>query len=292
MTRSTLSSPDPARARGSLLGLALGDALGAIVEFKEAGSFTPVTGFRQSETWPIPVGAFTDDTSQALCLAHSLIECGFDPADQLRRYVDWYRNGYMSATENCFDIGLGTRQAIERFERDGYAQPGEHLPHTGGAGALMRMAPLVIWCGATRDLEGRVQLATLTTHGDPAALEAAQQLALLLRHLLLSPPQTDPEVLKEELNELVAAPGPSENLETDGSAVHCLASALWSIQQSSSFEQAVLAAVNLGGDSDTRAAITGQLAGALYGAAAIPAVWREQLLRHELIEETAERLIS
>jgi ADP-ribosyl-[dinitrogen reductase] hydrolase len=102
-----------ARYRGAMLGLAVGDALGTTLEFKPPGSFAPIEDIVGGGPFRLPAGAWTDDTSMALCLAESLLACGaFDAADQMRRYVRWYREGYMSATGRCFDIGNTTRAAL------------------------------------------------------------------------------------------------------------------------------------------------------------------------------------
>ena len=94
------------RYRGSLLGLAAGDALGTTLEFRRPGSFTPIEDIVGGGPFGLSPGEWTDDTSMALCLAESLIECrGFDPVDQLRRYVRWYREGHLSSRGRCFDIG-------------------------------------------------------------------------------------------------------------------------------------------------------------------------------------------
>src|SRR5512140_1252854 len=105
--------------RGGLLGLASGDALGAPVEFKAAGSFEPVRGMQSGGFFNLEKGQWTDDTSMALCIAASLIEKrAFDPLDQLDRFVRWYRSGYMSSTGTCFDIGDRTRLALEDYEKN------------------------------------------------------------------------------------------------------------------------------------------------------------------------------
>src|SRR5262245_25200546 len=104
------------RQRGCLLGLACGDAVGTTVEFHPRGSFRPVTDMTGGGPFNLPAGAWTDDTSMALCLANSLAECGrFDPADQMRRYCRWYEDGYLSSTGRCFDIGTTVRGALGRF---------------------------------------------------------------------------------------------------------------------------------------------------------------------------------
>ncbi|RMG56347.1 MAG: ADP-ribosylglycohydrolase family protein, partial [Bacteroidetes bacterium] len=97
------------RARGALLGLATGDALGTTLEFTRPGSFTPLTDITGGGPFDLAPGEWTDDTSMALCLAESLVQCGtFDAHDQMRRYLRWYREGYYSVKGHCFDIGGAT----------------------------------------------------------------------------------------------------------------------------------------------------------------------------------------
>src|SRR5919202_4609971 len=106
------------RYRGSLLGLAVGDALGAPLEFKSPGSFTPIDDMVRGGSFDVMPGQWTDDTSMALCLAASLIEQqGFNPVNQLQKYVRWWREGYLSSIDECFDIGNTTLDALMRFEK-------------------------------------------------------------------------------------------------------------------------------------------------------------------------------
>src|SRR5208337_2954681 len=108
------------RYRGSLLGLACGDAVGTTLEFKPPGTFKPLTDMVGGGPFHLKAGQWTDDTSMALCLAASLTECGkFDPRDQMQRYVKWWREGYMSSTGHCFDIGITTSEALRQSERTG-----------------------------------------------------------------------------------------------------------------------------------------------------------------------------
>src|SRR5215813_11728499 len=97
------------RQRGMLLGLAVGDALGAAVEFEVPGSFAPVTGYRGGGPHGLEPGEWTDDTSMALALADSIAEVGWDLNDQAQRYVEWWRKGRYSVNGKCFDIGITTR---------------------------------------------------------------------------------------------------------------------------------------------------------------------------------------
>ena len=131
------------RYRGSILGLAVGDALGAPVEFKPPGSFEPVTDMSSGGAFGLRPGQWTDDTSLALCLAESLVETScFDLIDQVDRYVRWYRGGHLSSTGECFDIGNTTRRALNHYEvtKDPYSGPTD--PSTAGNGSMMRLAPV------------------------------------------------------------------------------------------------------------------------------------------------------
>ena len=123
------------RYRGSLLGLAVGDALGAPVEFKAPGSFTPIEDMIGGGSFNGMVGQWTDDTSMALCLAQSLIEQqGFDPVDQLKKYVRWCREGYLSSIDECFDIGNTTLDALMKFEETQMPYCGSTDPRSAGNG--------------------------------------------------------------------------------------------------------------------------------------------------------------
>src|SRR5262245_26521918 len=105
-------APELDRRRGTLLGLAVGDALGAAVEFQTSGNFVPVTGYRSGGPHGLEAGEWTDDTSMALALADSIGTVGWDLNDQASRYVDWWKNGKYSVNGRCFDIGITTRGAL------------------------------------------------------------------------------------------------------------------------------------------------------------------------------------
>ena len=133
------------RLLGSLLGLAVGDALGTAVEFQARDSFPPVTGMTGGGVFNLAPGQWTDDTSMALCIAASLTETGaYDPLDQLARFVRWYRDGYLSSTGECFDIGNRTRTAVEQFEMSGEPYRATVDGMSAGNGSLMRLAPVAM----------------------------------------------------------------------------------------------------------------------------------------------------
>jgi ADP-ribosyl-[dinitrogen reductase] hydrolase len=137
------------RYRGALLGLACGDVLGTTLEFKSPGTFKPVTDIVGGGPFRLKPGEWTDDTSMALCLSESLIKCkGFDPVDQIKKFLRWYREGQLSSIARCFDIGNTTRDALVRFERTGEPHSGSTDKHSAGNGSIMRLAPVPLFFAA------------------------------------------------------------------------------------------------------------------------------------------------
>ena len=297
--------------RGSLLGLATGDALGAPLEGRRPGSFEPVDDMTGGGFHNIEPGQWTDDTSMALCLAESLVErCGFDPTDQLKRYVRWFREGHLSSTGKAFGIGNTTMEALLCFEETGDPYCGPTAPNRAGNGSIMRLAPVPLFF-AQRPQEAieRSAETSLTTHGAREAVDGCRYFGALLLGAVSG--VSKEELLSErycpvagywEQNPLASridrvASGsfkrkePPE-IEGSGYVVRSLEAALWAFHRSDSFEKGCLLAVNLGDDADTTAAIYGQLAGAFYGEEAIPESWRSKLSRRDLIEGLAEKLFG
>ena len=171
------------RFRGCLLGLAAGDALGTTLEFKKPGTFEPIDDMIGGGPFHLKSGQWTDDTSMALCLAESLIEMdGFDPMDQMQRYVRWWREGYLSSTEGpAFDIGTTVRSALSRFERTGEPYAGSTDSNSAGNGSLMRLAPVPMYfAGDAEEAIDRSAESSRTTHGVAEAVDACRYFAGLL----------------------------------------------------------------------------------------------------------------
>lgn len=301
--------PRSARYRGALLGLAAGDALGTTLEFKPPGSFAPIDDMVGGGPFRLAPGTWTDDTSMALCLAESLVECGgFDPVDQLERYVRWYRDGHMSATGDCFDIGATVRAALHRFEETREPWCGSDDSDLAGNGSLMRLAPVPLAFAA--DVRKAVQHAaesSRTTHAAREPVDACRYFAALLVGALRGAPKEDllagvyePE--RDLWREAPLAPAiarvasgsfwqrdPPE-VKGTGYVVDSLEAALWAFSRSTNFREGALLAVNLGHDADTTGAIYGQLAGAYYGDEGIPTEWRERLVWKDRIVAWARAL--
>ena len=284
------------RFRGCLLGLAAGDALGTTLEFKRPGTFEKINDMVGRGPFRLEPGQWTDDTSMALCLAASLIGMdGFDPKDQMNRYVRWRDEGYLSSNGECFDIGNTVADALSSFDdtREPYA--GSIDPYSAGNGSLMRLAPVPMYfAGDPAEAIDRSADSSRTTHGAEEAVDACRYFGGLLvgalngvdKETLLSPRYGPVEGLWERspLAEKIAfvADGSFKHREPPdikgtGYVVQSLEAALWAFHKSNDFREGALEAANLGDDADTTAAIYGQIAGAHYGVGAIPTGWRERL---------------
>jgi ADP-ribosylglycohydrolase len=297
------------RYRGAILGLAAGDALGTTLEFKAPGSFAPIDDMVGGGPFGLKPGQWTDDTSMALCLAESLIErAEFDPADQMERYVRWNQRGHLSSTGRCFDIGVTTRSALLRFLDDGNPYAGSTEAATAGNGSIMRLAPVpLLFAGSPAEAIARAADSSRTTHAAAEAVDACRYLAALLvgavrgasKDELLSdhygpvPGLWHDAPLSPRIAEVASGSfrrrDPPE-IRGTGYVVQSLEAALWAFDRSDDFRSGALLAVNLGDDADTTGAVFGQLAGAYYGEASIPAAWRERLALRDVIESFADRI--
>lgn len=254
------------RSVGCLLGLAIGDAMGAPVEFCSPGSFPPVTGYRSGGWLNIKAGRWTDDTAMALSLAESLLACnGSDPEDQRERWIRWMHS------PDCIDVGAGTANALH----------GGDSSNNMGNGCLMRLAPVpIFYRGDAAIAMTAAEDSCRVTHSHPEAIHCTRRFAKLLLWALNGEPKPKAPVD-------IALP---EHPVAGGTAPQALAAALWAFASTDTFQDCILAAVNLGDDADTVGAIAGQLAGAHYGYEAIPAEWIQQLAEADRIMALATRL--
>lgn len=293
------------RASGALLGLAVGDAVGTTLEFQPRGTFKPISDMVGGGPFHLKPGQWTDDTSMALCLAESLIECrAFDAEDQMRRYVQWWKHGHLSSTGRCFDIGNATVAALNRFLRTGDPMAGDTNPNSAGNGCLMRLAPVVI-CHS-QDAEKAVGASVAqaqTTHGADECLQASAVFGEFLWRALngyskaqiLAQPEHAPNLsakLSAIVNGASYARKPRNAIKGSGYVVESLEAALWAFWSTENYRECILAAANLGDDADTTAAIAGQLAGAFYGRSGIPDDWLGKLHEGVTIHAMAINLLA
>ena len=293
--------------QGCLLGLACGDAVGTTVEFKARGSFPPVTDMVGGGPFGLQPGEWTDDTSMALCLAESLLENdAFDVKDQIDRYVRWWKEGYLSSTGTCFDIGNTVRDALLRYEQTGDPYSGSTYHRSAGNGSIMRLAPVPMFYRSNLDEVIHYSAeSSKTTHGTKEAVDACKLFGVMIAlalggssiEELLTGTQAflEPQTLAPSIRDIQAGTykdKPESEILGSGYVVKSLEAALWCFFHTDSYQEAVLKAVNLGNDADTTGAVVGQLAGAYYGIQSIPKAWLEKLAMRDLIQTMAERLFN
>jgi ADP-ribosyl-[dinitrogen reductase] hydrolase len=290
------------RALGCLLGLAIGDAVGTTLEFSRRDRSPPLTDMVGGGPFHLQPGQWTDDTAMALALGESLCACGeVNLQDLMERFIAWYRQGRYSCVGTCIDIGVTTQQALQRFMETGNPEAGSRSPRMAGNGSLMRLAPVPIFYHA--DLVAGVMAArrqSIATHGAAEAVAACAAYAELLTLAINGAPRdTVLERVIPDLEPAVTAviagswrAKAREQISSSGYVVHSLEAALWCVSRAAGFRDAVLLAANLGDDADTVAAITGQLAGALWGLEDIPNDWLTKLAWRKEIERLGVRLLG
>lgn len=293
---------------GMLVGLAVGDTLGANLEFTilTHHDITDEKIAMYDGMWP--KGAWTDDTSMALCLGNSLVECGgYDSYDVMKKYRKWVKEGYCSYDDKpAGDVGKQTLSAIERFENEPFIDKYDQRSERAGNGTIMRLAPVVL---ATMQypIEETIKLAQISareTHYSWEAEAGAEVFAAILHQAIVLESKEDivhvekfstGEVYDDILERVLR--DSKKNCEISlqdlgGYVVDALAIALWGFRNFDNFEDGMRAVIKLGGDTDTNGAIYGQLAGAYYGYEAIPEAWRNDLLREGEIKELANKLLA
>ena len=299
--RDNLSIAD--RAAGSLVGLAVGDALGAPVEFCRRGAFEPVIGLRAGGYFKLPEGAWTDDTAMALCLANSLLKHPeLDAKDLLDRFCRWASNGENTSTGVCVGIGQNTLRVLGNFHRNGTLLAPETRQKSDGNGAAMRLAPVALRHWKNPAEARRIAVfQSRTTHYSDLSASACEYMAAILCELIAGQDWT--AALRCKISPQWPAPIQAiakenwqlrthDSINSTGFVVHTLEAALWAVGTTNSFEEALLKAVNLGDDADSVGAVAGQLAGARYGLSAIPIEWRLGIVQSEQIGELAMSLFS
>ncbi|QNH63848.1 ADP-ribosylglycohydrolase family protein [Hymenobacter sediminicola] len=303
------------QVRAALLGLATGDALGVPVEFQSraARHTDPVVSMRAYGTHHQPAGTWSDDASLTFCLAEAIAD-GFTVRKLAENCCHWYYKNLWTPHGSVFDIGITTREAIQRLKADDdLTLAGGTDEFSNGNGALMRILPLAFY-KTDLPLESRFQLiwdVSAVTHGHIRSAIACWLYLEMARHLRagLTPTVAYAELCREAPAQLSRLHVPAKEIDqferilsgqlpqvavsaisSGGYVVHTLEAALWCLLHYSSYAETVLAAVNLGDDTDTTGAVVGGLAGLQYGEAAIPAEWLAALARRADIEDLCQRM--
>ncbi len=304
------------KIESGLFGLAIGDALGVPVEFYSRShlKLNPISEMIGYGTHYQPLGTWSDDSSLAFCLAESLCK-NFDLDDIARNFVKWYSTELWTPHGQVFDIGIATRNAIHNIGKGHEPELcGGFEEKDNGNGSLMRILPLVFYLQNEKDIEivyKKVKAVSSITHAHFRSvfacfiyvvycleilkgkdkIEAYKEMQNILSRFLTDKKfnpvelQLFDRILKNDI-----ASYPEENIHSSGYVLDSLQASFWCFLSSDSYEETVLKAVNLGGDTDTTGAIAGGLAGIYYGIENIPKKWIENLVRTNDIKDLAERL--
>jgi ADP-ribosylglycohydrolase len=296
--------------KDALLGVATGDALGVPVEFSSRSSLVrdPVTGMREFGTHHQPAGTWSDDSALTFCLAEML--CGpYNLQSLANRFINWKQFSYWTPHGNLFDIGIATAEAIIRLRKG--TPPtlaGGTTEGSNGNGSLMRILPLLFYI-KDMPIEERfkhVQEVSSLTHAHLRSVNACfiyleLALAILNGQSKEAAYETVCRTLTDFLQNSEVAhftailsgqlpQFPLEKIHGTGYVVRTLEAAIWCLLNTGSYSEAVLQAVNLGDDTDTTAAVTGGLAGLVYGWEAIPADWLNVLAKRDAIDQLISNL--
>lgn len=279
-----------ARYRGAMLGLACGDAVGTTVEFLPRDRFRPLTDMVGHGKFKLKPGEWTDDTSMAICLTRSLIEKqGFDPTDQMDRYINWVNTGSPGPKAHPIGIGQTIMSSLCRYKETGNPFAGVTDSRSAGNGALMRLAPIVLaYYPNVSNIQKYSRLSTLTTHAADECITTSAFLAEAITLMLSGSNKKDIQSICAEWDDIHLLP--ENQIKGIGYAPESLKAAIWSFINTDTFENAILTAANLGDDADTTAAICGQIAGAYYGVNEIPSHWLDRLFMGDKIFTLADQL--
>lgn len=307
----------PEKIKAMLFGVAVGDALGVPVEFKsrQALAENPITDMTGFGTHHLPPGTWSDDSSLTFCLAEALTH-DFDLNIIGQNFLKWYHENYWTPLGQVFDIGITTLEAILKLSQGEKPElAGSYDESDNGNGSLMRILPLLFYL-FDKPIEERFTVTrqvSSITHGHIRSviscfyyLEFARQIlqekdkftayrelqTTLPDYLAQLPIKTSEisvfdRLLKKNIYDLK-----EDEIYSSGYVLHTLESSIWCLLTTDNFKEAVLKAVNLGDDTDTTGAVTGGLAGLLYGYNHIPITWINQLARKDDIENLSERLAT
>lgn len=303
------------KIKAVLFGVAVGDALGVPVEFStrlERHS-SPVREMIGYGTYNQPPGTWSDDSSLTFCLAEALCQ-EFNLQKVAQNFVRWLLEGFWTPYGNAFDVGNTTYEAVERLNRGvSPLKSGNTDEHSNGNGSLMRILPLLFYIH-NKPIAERYELTkqvSAITHAHIRSVVACFYYLEYALHLLNGKDKFEAyytlqkefagvlkqfQVSLQEINYFnrLLQSDISQLSETEikssGYVLHTLEASIWCLLTTNNYKDAVLKAVNLGGDTDTTGAVTGGLAGLLYGFEAIPSEWIQQLARHKDIETLAEKL--
>ena len=297
-----------------MIGHAIGDALGVPVEFcdREELIDNPVIDMRGYGTYPVPAGAWSDDTSMSIAALASLANGTVNLQEIMDNFDEWVEEGKYTPTGTSFDIGSTCLQAIRAYLiSHNTSECGQVGEYSNGNGSLMRIHPFALFAIAKEMTLGKsldiVREGSVLTHAHPRSIYGCCIYSMVLWDILRGAEKSQIPSAIENASVLFDGIYPEESdhyewafnkklatkteneISGSGYVVNTLEAALWCLLTTNSYKECVLKAVNLGEDTDTVAAIAGGLAGALYGYDSIPQEWKDTLMKHEYIEKLCEK---
>lgn len=272
---------DRNKAKGMLWGLIVGDAFGSPIQFSSKDGHPWITEMVACPVFNLPAGYWTDDGSMAMCIMDSYVRKGaYDLKDIGDTFVKWFQDGYLSSVDGrSFDVGGATASACRNIAvRRQYVNGSED---SQGNGSIMRFAPSYLLAQNECDPAKVLHAISDLTHGSNRVREVVDRLAKVLgEHMAgVRTAEVSPYKTREDVN-------------NSGWAVSTLDAALWAFNTTENFEDGLVAAVNLGGDSDTIGAVFGQVAGAYYGFDAIPERWVKAVKTWKKVDALIERFLD
>lgn len=303
------------KIKGIIFGHAVADALGVPVEFttREELKKNPVTDMREYGTYNQPKGTWSDDTSLTLCTLESIAEKQDVHLEDIMKRFGWYLNDdYMTPHGDMFDIGITTRNAIWQYLYGDKYPYGSSDVNSNGNGSLMRIIPVTLFHVFKKQSPVKyrddIHNVSMLTHAHERSVLACGIYDFVLQEIIKNPTMEsvrnglDNAYSVYKLNDEIKtytrlfkydfALLPESEIKSTGYVVDSLEAAIWCLMNTKSYEECVLKAVNLGGDTDTVGAIAGGLAGALYGYDSIPTDWLNSLVKKEMIDKLCEDFAS
>jgi len=276
------------KVKGAYFGLFVGDALGTTLEFKDRDTYEHITDMVGGGPFNLQPGEWTDDGSMAMALATTLAEHGMDRIELLKNFTRWYKQGKFSVNGRCFDIGSTTQKALRKFIDSQGLDPNPASTDfmDSGNGGIMRLAPVVVYATTLFECGELAVEQSSVTHDSMYCRTWARMLGELLWKLSQNNTLAELDGIYEPDLEKKAR----RDISSSGYVLDTYEAAVWSALQTSSFKEALLLAVNLGDDADTVGAVTGQIAGAMYGYDAIPQEWLDKIAMKPELDELFDKM--
>lgn len=264
--------------KGMLWGLVVGDCLGSPIQFSEKDKHPYITEMVYCPVFDTPPGYWTDDSSMAFCIMESYVQSGtYCLSDIGKQFLNWYIDGFWSSLPEAFDIGGATHSAMQGLARGKLKNGTEE---SQGNGSIMRFAPSYIMNLGCENGDILNEISDLT-HCSGRVRQVVQRMH-----------QVCDDHLAGQRTSLLSPYESREEVNNSGWAVSTLDAALWAFHSTQTFEEGMIAAVNLGGDSDSIGAVYGQIAGAYYGYDAIPERWLAAIKDRSKIDDLITRFLD